>query len=143
MWPLTNTINLKPMRPVRLLLLALLPIVSCNSQQSEKVEYQPFEDKATGWTTKYPASWERMSQEEMDKLEGRGLEAMEETLGDRIALTHTNLLWLKKDEFNSFTSNSDPCRNLRESKYTIRCEVWISADRWAGVRNNRNYDLFA
>lgn len=64
-----------------------------------------FSDSTSGWTAHYPKSWQVLTDQEVASMEGRGEEAMEETLGGELVISHHNLLWLKKDNFNSMTSN--------------------------------------
>lgn len=66
-----------------------------------------FEDKKTGWKTQYSSTWTIVSQEEIDATEGKGKEAIEKTVETEIEPTgHRNLIWLKKDRFNSFMSST-------------------------------------
>ncbi|NBW35625.1 MAG: hypothetical protein EBR30_11540 [Cytophagia bacterium] len=95
----------------------MLPIYACNSQHAGQVEYKLYKDEGTGWVTKFQNSFQVMSAEEIAKLEGRGQVAMEETLDEKLVLTHKNLLWLKKDQFNSFTSNSQPFDAVTDGSY--------------------------
>lgn len=111
------------MSKLKLFIIIVFPIISCNSQKTAKIEYKTYQDKETGWTAEYPTTWKEMTKEEIAKLEGRGLTAMEETIGDKMILTHKNLLWLKKDPFNSFTSNSDPYDTIENGPYKTNQEL--------------------
>lgn len=68
-------------------------------------DYITFSDSTSGWTTRYPKSWPALTAKEIAAMEGRGEEMLEEAAGGELLLTHRNLLWLKKDNFNSMTSN--------------------------------------
>ena len=111
------------MMRLSLFLLIIAPLYSCNSQSSNDVEYKKFEDLGTGWTTTYPFSFRVMTQEEIDKLEGRGQKALESTIDAKLELLHKNLLWLKKDQFNSFTSNSQAFDTIADGSYEDSQEI--------------------
>lgn len=99
-----------------LLIVALLG--ACKSDKEKPSEtYLVFSDSTSGWTTQYPETWPAMSSAEIAKMEGRGQDAMENAAGQDIELTHTNLLWLKKDDFNSLTSNHDPFDSLVDGSF--------------------------
>lgn len=68
-------------------------------------EYVTFSDSTSGWTTRYPKNWPLLTPAEIAALEGRGEEALAEAAGGELIFNHRNLLWLKKDHFNSITSN--------------------------------------
>lgn len=68
-----------------------------------------------------------MTTEEINKLEGRGQTAMEETLDGELIITHKNLLWLMKDQFNSFTSNSQPYDTTVDGSYNENQELLYQA----------------
>jgi hypothetical protein len=97
--------------------LIVLTLHGCNTQNRKLEEYKVYEDPETGWITRYPASYHTMTDEEMTKLEQKGLSAMEETLDQEIDTSHKNLLWLSKDQFNSFTSNSQSYDSLVDGPY--------------------------
>lgn len=59
--------------------LIVLTLHGCNTQNRKLEEYKVYEDPETGWITRYPASYHTMTDEEMTKLEQKGLSAMEET----------------------------------------------------------------
>ena len=105
------------MNSPKLLILIILPIFSCHSQKTDKIEYAVYEDKEIGWTTQYSNSWKVMTAAEIEKLEGRGQTAMASTLDENLILIRKNLLWLEKDQFNSFTSNSQPFDTITDGNY--------------------------
>ena len=72
--------------------------------QSEKTVFKTFEETAIGWHITYPDNLSILTNEEIAVIEGRGLEA----IGEDVPFIHKNLIWLKKDQFNSFTSNTQP-----------------------------------
>jgi len=104
------------LKPGLAVLIACL-VVSCNTQEKGDAGYKTYSDEKTGWTTEYPASWKKMSEEEIDELEGRGQQMMESTIHEKLAILHQNLLWLKKDAFNSFTSNSQAYDSIEDGPY--------------------------
>jgi hypothetical protein len=110
------------------LFIFLVLVCACNnSQKSENADYKIFEDKETGWTTKFPGSFKVMTDDEIAKLEGRGETVMEETLNQDIILSHRNLLWISKDPFNSFTSNTQPYDSVTEGSYKENQEILFEA----------------
>jgi hypothetical protein len=89
--------------------LIFLLLISCLSGYSQSDGgYTHYKDEATGWSTRYPNSFILMTAEEVEKLEGRGKQALENTVDVGVEMSHKNLLWLKKDVFNMMTSNSQP-----------------------------------
>lgn len=105
------------MTRLKLLLLFILPVCACSSQKADNELLKDFVDDEIGWTSKFPESFEIMAPEEIDRVEGRGQTAMEETVEEELVLTHKNLLWLRKDAFNSFTSNSQPFDPATDGSY--------------------------
>jgi len=65
-------------------------------------------DSEIGWSISYPDFLKQLSNKEIAVYEGRGEEALEETIGEEVEYIHKNLIWLMKDRFNSFSSNSQP-----------------------------------
>ena len=114
---------LKLVSIMRLLFLIILPIYACNSQKADNTDYKLYEAEAVGWTTRFPGTWKVMTEDEIAKLEGRGQAAMESTIDEKIVFNHINLLWLKKDQFNSFTSNSQPFDTIADGSYKENQEL--------------------
>lgn len=92
----------------------LVLLTACTAKDSREGtyaddgDYMIFSDSTSGWTTRYPKSWTVLSAQEIASMEGRGEEAIEDAAGEEIVYSHRNLLWLKKDNFNSMTSNYQP-----------------------------------
>ncbi len=61
-----------------------------------------------GWSVDYPDYLRILSDTEIAAYEGRVEGSLEETIGEEIEYNHQNLIWLLKDRFNSFSSNSQP-----------------------------------
>ena len=80
-------------------------------------DHMVFSDTTTGWTTRYPKRWKALTQKEMRAMEGKGEDVLEEAAGGELVLTHRNLLWLKKDDFNSMTSNYQPYDAVTDGSY--------------------------
>jgi len=105
----------------KLLLIAWISVglISCNSQQSKQTEKtSEYTCDEIGWTFHYPNDWKVLSKDEIDIIEGRGRTAMESTINEEIPLNNNNLLWLKKDQFNSFTSTIQPYDTIVDGSYS-------------------------
>lgn len=89
----------------------LVILVACNAKDNREGTHTPegdyvtFSDSTSGWSARYPKSWPVLGAAEIARMEGRGEEALEDAAGAQLELSHRNLLWLKKDDFNSMTSN--------------------------------------
>lgn len=64
-----------------------------------------YSDSVSGWSAQYPKDWHVMSAKEILAAENRGAKMLEPNMRKDVPLTSTQLLWLRKDDFNSFTSN--------------------------------------
>lgn len=74
-----------------------------------QTEFSTYKDSVSGWSTQYLSSTHRMTPDEIATIEGRGQEAIETSMDQEIdVLRHRNLIWLRKDLFNSMTSNVQP-----------------------------------
>jgi hypothetical protein len=105
------------MKKLTILILPALLSAACNLPRSEKVDYKVYEDETTGWITRYPSDWKEMTKKEIDELEGRGQKLLESAINEQFTLSHRNLLWLKKDAFNSFTSNTQAYDSVEDGPY--------------------------
>jgi hypothetical protein len=119
-------------------LLFILPLITALLAPGKET-FRAYYDEASGWSTEYPDSWHRMSTEEIAEVEGRGLEAVEEAIATELVLSHRNLLWLKKDIFNSFTSNIQlldaDLQGSYASQHEIFKEVILSTYRQQGINH--------
>lgn len=106
------------------ILLIIAGVTSCNSQpkqqEAKKTNYICSE---IGWTFTYTGDWKTLNKEEIALIEGRGKSAMESTLNEEIPLNNKNLLWLKKDAFNSFTSTIQPYDTIADGPYSENQEL--------------------
>lgn len=115
----------------RLTSLALCALLlSCNnseqtiSEKQDMVEngtlndnYQ-FEAKEVGWTTSIPKNWNLLTKEEADRLNKKGMEAIEATTGSKIEIGDLReLINLKKDAYNSFLSTIQSYDEKRDGPY--------------------------
>jgi hypothetical protein len=101
-----------------------LGFISCKSQPTKlndkTIKYTCNE---IGWTFNYPSDWKVLSDDEIALIEGRGRTAMESTINEEIPIINNNLLWLKKDHFNSFTSTIQPYDTIADGPYTENQEL--------------------
>lgn len=68
-----------------------------------------YHDSISGWSVQYPSAIPMLTEAEIAALEGRGQEAIESSMDQKFeGFTHRNLLWIRKDIFNSITSNIQP-----------------------------------
>lgn len=103
-------------------LLMIMGFISCNLISKPPVDY---ECKEIGWTFSYPGGWEVLSDEDVAILEGRGKEAIENTLDAEVEMNSKNLIWLKKDVFNTFTSTIQPQDSLTAEAYAENQDLMI------------------
>jgi hypothetical protein len=101
------------MRKLFLLIWMTYGIISCNSQQPKSVTTLKYKNDEIGWSCIYPSDWKVLSNEEIAQVEGRGRTAMEKTIDTKIEQNNRNLLYLKRDLFNSFTSTIQPFDSYR------------------------------
>ncbi|MEQ8713469.1 MAG: hypothetical protein RIC80_10645 [Cyclobacteriaceae bacterium] len=95
------------MKVIQLSAIIFIVINGCNGQ-SKKTEFRTFKDDQMGWSVDYPDYLRILSDTEIAAYEGRAEGPLEETIGEEIEYNHQNLIWLLKDRFNSFSSNSQP-----------------------------------
>lgn len=76
-------------------------VIHPTDKKSDVIKYQ---NKEAGWSVEYPNNWKVLSEDDILKMEGNAKKALESTLQDSVQMRHKNLLWLQKDEFNSFSS---------------------------------------
>jgi len=67
--------------------------------------YMKYSDSVSGWSTQYPKSWRLLTLKEIAEIEKRGAEMLALDKQEKLPMTNQQLLWLRKDDFNSFTSN--------------------------------------
>lgn len=86
------------------LLFTLISVISF-----AQTEFSTYKDSVSGWSTQYLSSTHLMTPDEIATVEGRGQDAIESSIDQELdILRHRNLIWLRKDLFNSMTSNVQP-----------------------------------
>lgn len=83
----------------------ILLLGGCHASKQVSDRYLNYEDKATGWSTRYPSSWEMVADNEAASTEGRGQKKLETTVNGEIDMDQTRLLWIRNGPKNSFISN--------------------------------------
>src|SRR5699024_6791927 len=77
-----------------------------------------YEAEIIGWSSEYPVDWKVISKNEQLRLEDTGKQAMEKTTGSPINGERTNLLWLRKNALNAFTSTIAPYDSAIDGSYS-------------------------
>ena len=74
-----------------------------------KVEGNIYTSQEIGWTIEIPEGWTVIDKEKIKKTREKGLEAIEETMGEKVNYSGLkNLISFQKDQFNIFQSSSEP-----------------------------------
>jgi len=96
-------------------LLIFISVIACkkiepNKQIDEgKIENETYKSEELGWQMRIPKDYEIVSKSESEKIDERGLQAVQETTGQNYDLSGLkNLLSFKKNRFNVFASTSEP-----------------------------------
>lgn len=79
--------------------------VACSSSKHVGDAYVTYEDRETGWSTRYPASWELVEDADAAATEARGVKKIETTVNRKVDMDHTRLLWIRNGPKNSLNSN--------------------------------------
>jgi hypothetical protein len=87
------------------LIALVLLLGGCSASKPGSTTYQDYEDKETGWSTRFPSSWEIVPDAEAALTEGHGGRKLEATVNRKVDMTHKRLLWIRNGKMNSFTSN--------------------------------------
>jgi hypothetical protein len=98
-------------------IILLLNIFSC--KESNLVH---FEDKESGWEFDYPKEWKIVPGSEVLKLEGKGKENLETSTGTDIAITHKNLIYIRKNETTTFTGVMQAYDSVANGSYEAAIE---------------------
>jgi hypothetical protein len=125
-----------------LTLLSLLSVVfiSCGSGNANKqidegkVKGEVYESKDLGWTIEIPKGWKVVSKDKIDANDAKGKEAIEGVTGEALdtkSLKH--LIAFQKDQFNIFTSTSQPFKEEHPGEY----------DEASAALNGLIYETFA
>jgi hypothetical protein len=105
-------------RSILVIPILVILLTSCNSGVTSKSsDCIEFECEELGWTFEYPASWKVLSPAEIAEIEGRGKTAVEGTVNEEITMNNKNILYLKKNPLNSFTSTMQAYDSLTDGPY--------------------------
>jgi hypothetical protein len=102
--------------------LALL-IISCkqdpNKQIDEgKVEEDLYTSTEVGWSVKIPQGWEVVTRDQSDANIQKGMDAVEKATGSEVDISQLRqLIHFKKNQFNLFTSSSEPFEETYEGEF--------------------------
>lgn len=103
-------------------------------------DYILYSDSTTGWTTRYPKTWNKLTAHEIAAMEGRGQNILEEAAGEEIPLTHRNLLWLQKDKLNNLTSNYELFDPNTDGSYEENEKLIFAVMEQAYQNNGMQFD---
>lgn len=107
------------MKLIKLLITVLL-FTACNNAQTTEAKKQNIETgvltdnfdyicKEAGWATKIPKNWGVMEMADVDKMTAEGLKKLKEGTNIEMSVAGlTQLINLKKDQFNYFLSSIEP-----------------------------------
>jgi hypothetical protein len=98
-----------------LLLIGLLN--ACVVQPNAKKEITRYVNKEVGWSVDYPKDWKILNNDDIIKSEGNAKQALETMMKDSIPVNHKNLIWIQKDQFNSFSSTLQKFDSLKDGSY--------------------------
>jgi len=119
-------------RVIATLSFALL-IASCSSESSTTEKTV----EKIGWKFSYPTKWEQLNAAEIADLEGKARAPMEEAAGGKLDEGHVNILYLRNNPLNLFTSTMQSHDPEDEGPYAeIQAEVFellLETYRNAGI----------
>lgn len=120
-------------------MVALTTLCSCDREPAEPTI---FVCEDVGWTFEYPSTWDVMSDAEIAELEGLAREPLEEAAGGEIEENHSSVLYLRKDQFNTFTSTLQAHDKAIDGPYEIvqkeLFDVIIDAYEVAGIESEHS-----
>jgi hypothetical protein len=93
----------------------------------KKSNLSRYENKEIGWSVEFPSDWQMLNNEDILKSEGNAKKALESTIKDTVSMSHKNLVWVQKDQFNSFSSTLQPFDSLTDGSYTKTQEALFQA----------------
>jgi len=94
---------------------------SCSGQKQSSPKTYYNEDFK--WTIIIPAKLDTISAEKWQQMQGRGTEAMEKTVGEKIENRTTTLFALKYDQSNYFESNYQPYDESTDGDYSETSKI--------------------
>lgn len=83
----------------------MLLLGGCRASKPGGTPFLDYEDKETGWSTRFPSSWEIVPVAEAASIEQRGGKKLEAAVNRNIEMDHTRLLWVRNGKVNAFISN--------------------------------------
>jgi len=107
-----------------ILIIYSLAIISCGQVDPNKqidegsVKGETYESKEIGWSIEIPKDWKIISKDKVEAHDEKGKNAIEKSTGleiDTKALKH--LISFQKDQFNMFTSTSEPFKEEFPGEY--------------------------
>lgn len=141
---------MKMIRIVSVLSLVIVLLAACSGRQPEvelaegQIDAGVYRNAKLGWEFRIPEGWEVLSKSEIERIEGKGIEAIEESYDSEITPSHTPLLYLRKDMFNAFTSTAQVFDPKVEGSYRehqeMIFEVLLNTCRSKGMRIDHKRD---
>jgi len=137
-----------------LLLFCILYLSNCKQKQTPKEKQQQIETGSlnekneytsaeVGWTVNIPKDWSVLTKKERDKLNEKGMKAIEENNNIKVDATGLKeLINLKKDLFNSFISTIEPYSEKETGTYDENNKkiIDIIKQTYAGKGMKAEYD---
>jgi hypothetical protein len=102
-----------------LLLIFVLIVQGCNSQTTPKKEIY---NKAFNWRITIPENFESVKPEDWEKMQNKGMDALEDTYGERIVNQSKSIFVFKSDQLNYFESNYQPFDTAIDGDYLESCK---------------------
>jgi hypothetical protein len=140
-------IKLKNNKMKKILLVLLIwscQAVGTNSKVDNLEGWLPYENSQIGWNIQYPSNYSIMPQSEIDMIENRGLNALENSTGENIEKNYENLLWIRGAGMNGLTSvlqdNSSFTDNEIIQEEEEADSLMIQSIRNQGIRMEYKFD---
>ena len=97
---------------VLILLLAFSTTATAQLEPGKEFSYKPF-----NWKIIIPKGTTVVSQQEWQRLEQKGAEAIEKTYGEKVESNATTLFVVKYDDLNYFEANQQPYDSIADPDY--------------------------
>lgn len=97
-----------------LLILLIVALPSCNAQTAES---NTIYNKDFKWTIAIPKEFENVSAEEWQRLQNKGVNAMEKTMGQEIVNQSKTIFVFKNDQYNYLDANYQPFDEAKDGNY--------------------------
>src|SRR5687768_10775775 len=100
----------------------ILVLLSCKSDPNKQIDEgtvhgDMYSSDEIGWTIKIPEGWKVTSRDELQEHDENGLKAMQEVQGEIDVTGLKHLVSFQKDQFNNFSSTSEPFNAGYEGKW--------------------------